>query len=85
MKSWAQTEVQRLAMPKEKSQTDLLPEAFATTREASVRTIGQRHFDVQLIGGIALHKGALSLEGEMKTAGEKVRRLSLLALVTLAH
>ena len=36
---------------------DLLPEAFAAMREASQRTIGQRHFDVQLVGGIALHKG----------------------------
>src|SRR5688500_3476541 len=43
---------------------DLLPEAFALTREASRRTIGQRHFDVQLIGGMVLHSGAIA---EMKT------------------
>src|SRR4051812_20512191 len=35
----------------------LLPEAFAAVREASHRTIGQRHYDVQLIAGVALHKG----------------------------
>lgn len=39
---------------------DLLPEAFASVREASQRTIGQRHFDVQLIGGIALHRGTIA-------------------------
>ncbi|MBQ1449038.1 MAG: preprotein translocase subunit SecA, partial [Coriobacteriales bacterium] len=36
---------------------DLLPEAFATVREAAVRTIGQRHYDVQLIGGMVLNDG----------------------------
>src|SRR6185312_14717158 len=36
---------------------DLLPEAFAAVREAATRTIGQRHFDVQLMGGAALHFG----------------------------
>jgi len=36
---------------------DILPEAYAVVREAAVRTIGQRHFDVQLIGGIVLHQG----------------------------
>ncbi len=35
---------------------DLLPEAFATVREASSRTLGMRHFDVQLIGGMVLHE-----------------------------
>jgi preprotein translocase subunit SecA len=39
---------------------DLLPEAFAATREAARRTIGQRHFDVQLMGGAALHKGGIA-------------------------
>ena len=42
----------------------LLPEAFATVREAAIRTLGQRHYDVQLIGGIALHRGEIA---EMKT------------------
>ena len=35
----------------------LLPEAFATVREAAKRTLGQRHYDVQMIGGIVLHQG----------------------------
>jgi len=39
---------------------DLLPEAFALVREASKRTIGLRHFDVQLIGGIVLHQGKVA-------------------------
>jgi len=47
----------------------LLPEAFAVVREASVRTLGLRHFDVQLIGGIALHQGKIAemFTGEGKT------------------
>ncbi len=47
---------------------DILPEAFATVRAASVRTIQQRHFDVQLIGGIVLHQGKIA---EMKTGEGK--------------
>jgi preprotein translocase subunit SecA len=47
---------------------DLLPEAYAVVREASVRTIGLRHFDVQLIGGIVLHEGRIA---EMKTGEGK--------------
>ena len=39
---------------------DILPEAFACVREAARRTIGQRHFDVQVVGAIALHQGRLS-------------------------
>ena len=46
----------------------LLPEAFATVREAAVRTLGQRHYDVQLVGGIALHRGEIA---EMKTGEGK--------------
>ncbi len=42
---------------------DLLPEAFAVVRETSVRTLGMRHFDVQLIGGIVLHHGRMREEG----------------------
>src|SRR5919197_4516984 len=42
---------------------DLLPEAFAAVREAAKRTLGQRHFDVQLMGGIVLHQGKIA---EMK-------------------
>jgi preprotein translocase subunit SecA len=47
---------------------DILPEAFALVREASVRTIGQRHYDVQIIGGIALHEGKIA---EMRTGEGK--------------
>jgi len=43
---------------------DILPEAFATVREASVRTLDMRHFDAQLIGGVSLHQGKIA---EMKT------------------
>src|SRR5438552_8141190 len=46
----------------------LLPEAFATVREAAKRTLGQRHFDVQLIGGMVLHEGDIA---EMKTGEGK--------------
>ncbi|MDR3135964.1 MAG: preprotein translocase subunit SecA [Coriobacteriales bacterium] len=54
---------------------DLLPEAFATVREASVRSLGMRHFDVQLIGGMTLHNGQIA---EMKT-GEGKTLVSTLA------
>ncbi|MEX2248261.1 MAG: preprotein translocase subunit SecA, partial [Parvibaculum sp.] len=54
---------------------DLLPEAFATVREAAKRTLGQRHYDVQLIGGMVLHEGNIS---EMKT-GEGKTLVSTLA------
>ena len=47
---------------------DLLPEAFATVREAAKRTLGQRHFDVQLIGGMVLHENSIA---EMKTGEGK--------------
>jgi preprotein translocase subunit SecA len=47
---------------------DLLPEAFATVREAAKRTLGQRHFDVQVMGGAALHLGNIA---EMKTGEGK--------------
>jgi preprotein translocase subunit SecA len=46
----------------------ILPEAFATVREASVRTLGQRHYDVQLIGGMVLHRGEIA---EMRTGEGK--------------
>src|SRR5688572_6337711 len=47
---------------------EILPEAFAAVREASKRTIGLRHFDVQLIGGIALHRSSIA---EMRTGEGK--------------
>src|SRR5438034_795389 len=47
---------------------ELLPEAFATVREASRRVLGMRHFDVQMIGGLALHQGRIA---EMRTGEGK--------------
>ncbi|MEN2785383.1 preprotein translocase subunit SecA [Sphingomonas qilianensis] len=47
---------------------DLLPEAFATVREAAKRVLGQRHYDVQLVGGIVLHRGEIA---EMRTGEGK--------------
>ncbi|NLA89307.1 MAG: preprotein translocase subunit SecA [Alcaligenaceae bacterium] len=55
---------------------DILPEAFAVVREASVRVLGMRHFDVQLIGGLALHQGKIA---EMRT-GEGKTLMSTLAI-----
>ncbi|MEE3342030.1 MAG: preprotein translocase subunit SecA, partial [Bifidobacterium merycicum] len=51
-----------------KSLDEMMPEAFATVREASKRVLGQRHFDVQLMGGAALHWGNIA---EMKTGEGK--------------
>ena len=47
---------------------DILPEAFATVREAAKRVLGQRHYDVQMIGGIVLHRGEIA---EMRTGEGK--------------
>ncbi|MEJ7892082.1 MAG: preprotein translocase subunit SecA [Solirubrobacteraceae bacterium] len=69
-------EVRRRAAGGE-SLDDLLPECFAITREASRRTMGMRHFDVQLIGGMVLHSGAIA---EMKT-GEGKTLTGTLAIV----
>ena len=51
-----------------KTLNDILPDAFAVAREAAKRTIGQRHFDVQLIGGMVLHEGSIA---EMRTGEGK--------------
>src|SRR5581483_11805311 len=62
------------AKPEEKKKLEkealdeILPEAFATVREASRRTIGLRHYDVQMLGGMVLHHGTIS---EMKTGEGK--------------
>ena len=63
-------QTQRLRTRLEAGETldDVLPEAFATVREASVRVLGMRHFDVQLIGGMVLHRGEIS---EMRTGEGK--------------
>ena len=51
-----------------------MPEAFAVVREAAKRNFGQRHFDVQLMGGIVLHQGKIS---EMKTGEGKTLTATL--------
>ena len=53
---------------------DLLPESFAATREAGRRTLGQRHFDVQLLGGAVLHAGKIA---EMRTGEGKTLTATL--------
>jgi preprotein translocase subunit SecA len=58
----------RARIEKGESLDELLPEAFATVREASKRTLNKRHFDVQLVGGMALHEGRIA---EMKTGEGK--------------
>ncbi len=64
----AKTDEFKLRLEKGETLDDLLPEAFAAVREASRRTLGMRHFDVQLIGGIVLHEGRIA---EMKTGEGK--------------
>jgi preprotein translocase subunit SecA len=64
----AQTQVFRDRLAQGADLDDLLPEAFATVREAARRVLGQRHFDVQLMGGMVLHQGKIS---EMKTGEGK--------------
>ncbi len=64
----AQTKKLKEELAAGKTLDDILPEAFATVREAAKRVIGQRHFDVQLIGGIVLHRGQIA---EMKTGEGK--------------
>ncbi len=55
-------------LEKQETLDDILPEAFAVVREASRRTLGMRHFDVQILGGIVLHQGRIA---EMKTGEGK--------------
>ena len=71
----SQTELFRERLAKGETLDSLLPEAFAAVREASRRTLGMRHFDVQLIGAMALHEGMIA---EMKT-GEGKTLVSTLA------
>jgi len=71
----AKTDEFRKKVAEGTSLDDLLPEVFATVREAARRTIGQRHFDVQMMGGIVLHQGRIT---EMKT-GEGKTLVSTLA------
>jgi len=64
----AKTQEFKERLNKGESLDDILPEAFAVVREASVRTRDERHYDVQLVGGIMLHKGNIA---EMKTGEGK--------------
>jgi preprotein translocase subunit SecA len=64
----AQTEIFKERFSKGESLDDLMPEAFALVREAAKRTLGQRHYDVQIMGGAALHKGNIA---EMRTGEGK--------------
>lgn len=70
----SQTSVLREKLAKGKTLDDILPDAFAVVREAASRALGQRHFDVQLIGGMVLHEGNVS---EMKTGEGKTLTSSL--------
>ena len=69
-------EFKGLIQTKKKTMSDLLPEAFALVRKAAMDTIGERHFDVQLMGGMALHDGAIA---EMKTGEGKTLTSTLAA------
>jgi len=64
----AMTQAFRERLAADETLEDLMPEAFAVVREAAQRTLGQRHFDVQLVGGMVLHDGHIS---EMKTGEGK--------------
>jgi preprotein translocase subunit SecA len=65
----AQTPKLRERLTSGETLDDILPEAFATVREAAMRTLGQRHYDVQMLGGIVLHRGEIAemATGEGKT------------------
>lgn len=64
----AKTDIFREQLAKGKTLENILPEAFAVVRETSKRVLGQRHYDVQLLGGIVLHRGTIT---EMKTGEGK--------------
>ncbi len=64
----AQTDKFRSLLDDGKTLDDIMPEAFATIREASKRVLGMRHFDVQMIGGVVLHRGEIA---EMRTGEGK--------------
>ncbi len=72
----AKTEEFRSRLKQGETLDDLLPEAFAVVREGAKRTLGQRHYDVQLIGGIVLHRGQIA---EMKTGEGKTLVATLAA------
>ena len=75
----AETDTFRARIEDGESLDRIMPEAFATVREASVRVLGKRHFDVQLMGGAALHWGNIA---EMKTGEGKTLVGTLPAYLT---
>ncbi|MGY8985298.1 MAG: preprotein translocase subunit SecA, partial [Sphingomonadales bacterium] len=72
----AKTDEYRTRIKDGETLDQLLPEAFATVREAAKRTLGQRHFDVQMVGGIVLHNGEIA---EMRTGEGKTLVATLAA------
>ena len=78
----AQTAKFREQLDAGSSLDDILPEAFATVREASKRVFGMRHFDVQLIGGIVLHRGEIA---EMRTGEGKTLMATLATYLNAIH
>ena len=64
----AKTDEFKAALAAGKTLDDILPQAFAAVREAAKRTLGQRHYDVQLVGGMVLHRGGIA---EMRTGEGK--------------
>ncbi|MDR3306343.1 MAG: preprotein translocase subunit SecA [Endomicrobium sp.] len=78
----AKTSEFRDRLTKGETLDDILPEAFACVREASVRTIGLRHFDVQIIGGYILHTGRIA---EMRTGEGKTLVATLAAYLNALH
>ena len=78
----AETDVFKKRLADGETLDDILPEAFAAVREASKRTLGKRHFDVQIMGGAALHLGNVA---EMKTGEGKTLVATLPSLPQRAH
>ena len=78
----SQTDVLRAKLAAGASEKDILPDAFAMVREASIRTIGLRHFDVQMIGGMVLNNGQIS---EMKTGEGKTLVATLAMYLKALH
>ena len=78
----AQTALFRERLNAGEKETDILPDAFAAVREASIRTVGMRHFDVQLIGGMVLNDGQIA---EMKTGEGKTLVATLAMYLKALH
>ena len=79
----AKTDEFKSRLAKDETLDQLLPEAFAVVREAAKRTLGQRHYDVQIMGGAALHRGNIA---EMRTGEGKTLVATLPSyLLSLIH